>query len=153
MTDEATRPAPTDEGALVCCPFRIGGTLLACRADRVEAVTTWETPLQLPRVPAHILGLVTYDQRALALLDLGRFFGLTEDTDYTRVLVVTAGPYRVGIPVNAALGVVELAPGDRQEPSGVITGPLAQYVAEEVQIGDQLGGLLDLERLLEAARA
>ncbi len=113
----------------------------------------WEPPLALPRVPAHVLGLVTYDQRALAILDLGLFLGLSEGTGYTRTLVVTAGDYRVGVPVDLALGVVEVATADRRPPSGALTGPLAQYLTSEVTLDGDLAGLLDLERLLEAARA
>lgn len=154
MTEERGATA-SPEDMLACCPYRIGDALLLCDADHVEAITMWETPLTLPRVPAHVLGLVTYDQRALAILDIGRFLGLTQEDHslYTRTLVVTAGEYRVGIPVDAALGVVELAPADRQAPSGAITGPLAQYLAAEVTLHDDLAGLVDLERLLEAARA
>jgi len=152
MSDPSQTASSPDE-MLACCPFRIGDALLLCPAEGVESITLWETPLALPRVPAHVLGLVTYDQRALAILDLGRFLGLSDGEGYTRTLVVTAGEYRVGVPVDAALGVVEVAPDDQQAPSGAITGPLAQYLLAEVLLDDGLAALLDLPRLLEAARA
>ena len=152
MTDQPKTPSSTED-TLACCPFRVGDALLLCPAEYVEAVTTWKSPLTLPRVPAHVLGLVTYDQRALAVLDLGRFLGLAEGEGYARTLVVTAGEYRVGVPVDAVLGVVEVAAQDRHKPSGAITGLLAQYVTGEVTHDGELAGLLDLERLLEAARA
>lgn len=152
-----TDPGPTTsaDGSLACCPFRIGDVLLLCPAANVEAITLWDEPLRLPRVPSHVLGLVTYDQRALVILDLGRFLDLgdPEGATYTRTLVVTAGPYRVGIPVDAALGVVAVEPDAREAPSGSIAGALAQYVTAEVELGGELAALLDLPRLLEAARA
>ena len=152
MTEQHESP-PSTEDTLACCPFRVGDALLLCAAEPIEAVTMWEVPHTLPRVPAHVLGLVTYDQRALAILDIGRFLGLTGGDDYARTLVVTAGEYRVGIPVDAALGVVEVAAADRCAPSGAFGGLLAQYLTAEVELDDDLAGLLDLERLLEAARA
>ena len=152
-----TDPGPTTagEGSFACCPFRIGDVLLLCPAANVEAVTLWDEPLRLPRVPSHVLGFVTYDQRALAILDLGRFLDLGDParSAYTRTLVVTAGAYRVGIPVDAVLGVVTVEPDTREAPSGAIAGALAQYVTAEVELGGELAALLDLPRLLEAARA
>ena len=145
----------SSEAPLACCPFRIGGALLLCPAENVEAITVWEEPLALPRVPAHVLGLVTYDQRALAILDVGRFLGLEDagHPGFTRTLVITAGEYRVGVPVSTALGVVEVEPADREAPSGAIAGSLAQYVTAEVTLHGELAALVDLPRLLEAARA
>ena len=64
--------------------FRVGGTLLLCPAEAVEAVTEFEAPVPLPRVPPHVLGLVTYDQRALVLVDLGRFLELPTQADAER---------------------------------------------------------------------
>lgn len=150
---DSSRGGAVGEGVLACCPFRIGDALLLCPVESVEAITMWEDPITLPRVPDHILGLVTYDQRALAVLDLGRFLGLAEGESYTRTLVIKADEYRVGVPVDTALGVVEVAAADRQPPSGAITGALATYLAAEVPLDDGLAALLDLPRLLEAARA
>ena len=45
------------------------------------------------------------------------------------------------------------SPSSRLKWSGAITGPLAQYLAAEVPLDDGLAALLDLPRLLEAARA
>ena len=148
-------PATSSDAPVACCPFRIGDALLLCPAANVEAITVWEPPLTLPRVPAHVLGLVTYDQRALAILDLGRFLGLEDAgaSAYTRTLVLTAGEYRVGVPVDAALGVVEVEAAAQEPPSGAITGALAQYVEAEVALEGGLAALVDLPRLLEAARA
>lgn len=151
MTELQTA-ASSSEDALACCPFRLGDALLLCPAANVEAVTMWEEPLTLPRVPAHVLGLVTYDQRALAVLDLGRFLGITRAAAYTRTLVVTAGGFRVGVPIDSVLGVVVVPCSDRQPPTGAIAGPVAQYLTSQVTLDGDLAGLLDFERLLEAAR-
>lgn len=135
--------------------FRLGGTLFLCPAAAVEAVTLFEAPVPLPRVPDHVLGLVTYDQRALVLLDLARFLELPADHDEKgrRTIVVSAGEYRVGLPVEAVLGVVHLDAAALKHGTDVFTDRLAEFVTGEGATEAGLSAVLDLERLLEGARA
>jgi chemotaxis signal transduction protein len=134
--------------------FRLGGNLLLCPAEAVEAVTHFDVPVPLPRVPPHVLGLVTYDQRALVLVDLAHFLRLPAggDADRRRTLVVKAGPYRVGLAVEAALGVVMLDADRFEERADLFAERLAEYAIAASTSDAGLGAVLDLERLLEAAR-
>lgn len=134
--------------------FLLGDTRLLVPAEAVEAVTAFTPPVPLPRVPAHIQGLVTYDQRALVLLDLERFLGLGDATRSARrrTLVVSAGGYRVGLPVDTVLGVVRPEPQAVRAGTQVFGGRLAEFVRAEVHEASGVGAWLDLERLLEAAR-
>lgn len=135
--------------------FRLGGTLFLCPAAAVEAITSFEAPVPLPRVPTHVLGLVTFDQRALVLLDLARFLELPVEADEERprIIVMSAGEYRVGLPVEAALGVVHLEASAVKHGTDVFTDRLAEFVIAEGATEAGLSAVLDLERLLEAARA
>ena len=134
--------------------FRLGGANYVCQASNVEAVTSFEEPLALPRVPPHVLGLVTYDQRALVIVDARAFLHLTasDGAEFRHTAVVNAGPYRVGIPVEGVLGMVKITPEQLQPSAGVFTGTVAGYVTAVA--GDEAGtsGVLDLDRLLENAR-
>lgn len=133
--------------------FKVGDVLLLCEAERVEAVTAYQAPTPLPRVPPHLLGLVNYDQRALVLVDLARFLSVPRsEEDPTRTLVVQGGGYRVGLPVDLALGVVTLEESDVRHGSQVFGGRLAEFVRAEADTPNGLGAVLDLELLLEAAR-
>jgi chemotaxis signal transduction protein len=134
--------------------FRLGDALLLCPAEAVEAVTDFDAPVPLPRVPPHVLGLVTYDQRALVLVDLARLLQLPAagDADRARTLVVNAGAYRVGLAVEAALGVVTLDADSFQESADLFAERLAEYAIAACTSDAGVGALLDLERLLETAR-
>ena len=149
---ESIAPVPTELHPLF--RFRVEGVTFLCEASAVEAVTSFTPPVPLPRVPAHLLGLVTYDQRALVLVDLALLLGLTStpSTSRARTLVVTAGDYRVGLPVDQALGVVEPTAAMLRAVGEVFTGRRAEFLRAEVQEAQGVGAWLDLERLLEAAR-
>lgn len=133
--------------------FRVGDVPLLCPAEQVEAVTAWEVPIPLPRVPTHVLGLVSYDQRALVLVDLAIFLGLDRaKKEPTRTLVLHAGDYRVGLPVDRARGVVTLSEDEVTEGAHVLGGRLSEFVRAECETAEGLAAILDLELLLEAAR-
>lgn len=153
MTDDA--PTTPREPLAPQFLFRIAGTLLLCPASAVEAVTSFESPVLLPRVPAHVLGLVTYDQRALVLVDAALFLDLPERSatkDRARTLVLSTGPYRVGLPVESALGVISLDSESVSEGAHVFTGRLAEFVRAEANTESGVAGVVDLDLLLEAAR-
>lgn len=150
-----SQPLPTSgEPPRPYFQFRLGDTLLLCPAEAVEGITHFEAPVPLPRVPPHVLGLITYDQRALVLVDLAPFLRLPagSDAERTRTLVVNSGAYRVGLAVEAALGVVTLDAAGFQECTGLFGESLAEYAIAASSSDAGVGAVLDLERLLEAAR-
>jgi purine-binding chemotaxis protein CheW len=134
--------------------FRVGSSLLACPAEAVAAVIATTPPTPLPRVPAHVLGLVNHDHRALAVLDLGRVLGLDAGpAPSTRTLVLQGGEYRVGVPVGAALGVATVPSTDLRPPSGAFGPRVEAFLRAECETPHGRAAWLDLPRLLEAARA
>jgi chemotaxis signal transduction protein len=150
-----SQPLPTSgEPPRPYFQFRLGDTLLLCPAEAVEGITHFEAPVPLPRVPPHVLGLITSDQRALVLVDLAPFLRLPagSDAERTRTLVVNSGAYRVGLAVEAALGVVTLDATGFQECTGLFGESLAEYAIAASSSEAGGGAVLDLERLLEAAR-
>lgn len=151
----SSNPTTADAGIPPQFQFRLGDYLLLLPAAAVEAVTSFERPVPLPRVPPHVLGLLTYDQRALVILDLGRFLALPDDDVQrrARTLVVAAGEYRVGIPVDQALGVIEPRAASVRAGAHVYGGRVGEFVRGEVDTGAGLAALLDVDMLLEAGRA
>lgn len=134
--------------------FRVGDVMLLCPAEQVEAVIAWQEPVPLPRVPDHLIGLVSYDQRALVLVDLARFLAIERPaTPASRTLVVHAGDYRVGLPVDRAHGVVPIDTDTVKNGAHVVGGRLAEFTRAEAETGEGgLAALIDLSLLLEAAR-
>ena len=65
----------------------------------------------------------------------------------------TPDSYRVGIPVERAYGVVHLDAEDLAPAEDLFAGPLGEYVVCQASTeAAGVGAVLDLERLLEAAR-
>lgn len=153
-------PAETEETQAPLFLFRLAGATLLVAASEVESVTACEPPMPLPRVPPHVLGLVNHDQQALVVVDLARFLGLPPTVAQgpggaprSRMLVVQSGGYRVGIPVDAAVGVVVVSARDRHAPGAATGGRVAEFLRAECEVAGSPAGWLDMPRLLEAARA
>ena len=157
----AAQPPPSTTGPReethALFAFRLGTDLFAVAATEVVAVIATEPPTALPRVPAHVLGLVNHDHRALAVLDLGRFLerpapGSRAVAGTPRTLVLRAGRYTVGVPTSAAVGVVAV-PASEVKPSSGAFGPRVEgFLRGECETGAGAAAWLDLARLLEAAR-
>jgi chemotaxis signal transduction protein len=99
-----------------------------------------------------VLGLVDHDHRALAVLDLARFLAQPAAGDLPRTLVLAAGGCRVGVPVGAALGVVNVPAKALRGPSGAFGPRVEGFLDGECETPHGPGACLDLARLLEAAR-
>lgn len=134
--------------------FRVADVSLLCPVDYVDGVTVYETPVALPRVPEHILGVVTYDQRALAVVDFHRFLQLPANPvpHYTKTLVLSIEDYQVGVPADAAHGIVSVTSDSAAEDATLLAGRLEEFTSAEYETQHGRAGLLRLDQLLEAAR-
>lgn len=158
-----TSPAPavgvgSREESAALFAFRLGGETYLVRAEEVVGVIATTAPMPLPRVPPYVLGLVNHDHRALAVLDLARFLERPTKPEEgpqsaTRTVVLHAGPYTLGVPVTAALGIVTLRATEVRAPSGAFGPRVDPWLKGECETAHGPAAWLDLARLLEAARA
>jgi purine-binding chemotaxis protein CheW len=137
--------------------FRIADTWLAVSAQHVEEICGAVTPLPIPRVPDHILGLMNVRGHGVPLLSLQRFLHLAPaaeplDDPHGRIVLVNVNGMRVGL-VCDQVRSLELVPGDRLLPPRAVDGQsLAPYARAQVNFGFLFSTWLDIVSLLEAAR-
>jgi len=126
-------------------PIEIGGRLLAVDAAAVVEILGARAWIAIPRAPAAIPGALAWRGRALALLDLGPALGLptlTGSETRTRNLVLRL---RDDVVVLGADRVLEaLRPSAPIRPSHAVELDLPRH--GELQLGDRLVSVLDLER-------
>lgn len=137
--------------------FRVAGAQLAIPVVAVEEIVDHGALTAIPGVPSHIPGIVAVRGEAVPLLDLEAFFGLppgekVEDRS-ARVLVVRVEPYRVGLLCDVVAGVAVIAPPALETPRACQPPALRDFAAAELDLGDAVAAVIDLRRLLEAARA
>jgi chemotaxis signal transduction protein len=136
--------------------LRIEDTWLAVDAALVDGVLEDLGCSPVPGVPAHVLGVITHGNQVLAVLDVARFCALPPRANpaaaFSRTVVVSAGPMSVAIRADVAAGVVEV-PASAIKAATVVQGAsLDAFLAGECETPWGVCGLLDVPRLLDAAR-
>lgn len=106
---------------------------------------------RLPAAPAFLPGVFTHRGEVLPVLDVGQLVGERATSITGRAVIVQCGPWRVALVADAVEGLVQV-PDDRLEPPPA-TGGSAEFLAK---VGTDAKGslaILDLERMVESARA
>lgn len=137
--------------------FRVSGAELAVVAREIEEIVELSVTTSVPGVSPHVPGLLAVRGEPLPLLDLAAFLGLpaearAEDRD-PRVLVARVLPFRVGVLADSITGITGVTEDQLAPPTILRPELLRQFARAELDMGDRVVALLDLGRLLEAARA
>ena len=137
--------------------FRVSGAELAVAASEVEEIVELSATTSVPGVARHVPGLLAVRGEPLPLLDLATFLGLpaqarAEDRE-PRVLVARAAPFRVGVLADSIAGIAAVTNERLGQPNIIRPERLRQFARAELDVGDSIVAVLDLPRLLEAARA
>ena len=139
--------------------FRVCGTWLAVPVEHVETVSVLEEVTPLSLFPDHLKGWTTLEGEVFLVLDLARFLNMSDfiDTEEAgagpqRIVILRSGPLMVAVPVSATGTIVELSTELIHHPDLLNNGRLHEYLFGEAD--SELGrmGLLDVARVLEAAR-
>jgi purine-binding chemotaxis protein CheW len=143
----------------------IGSNWYAIAAGAVAEICDFSQPTALPHAPAHVLGLINVRGRAVPVLDLREYLGLSAPRAASegsaeslvsglrrrRIAVVEAAGMRVGIVCDVVKGVLAVS-RDRIRTSPPILGAKErEFVRAEVVITGGMALVLDAEKLLSAA--
>ncbi len=140
----------TSEARKEWLTFFLAGEEYAVAIEQVREILKAPDITEVPRAPAHVLGVIMVRGEVIAILDLRRRLGLPTATPgrQARVLVCDAGDGPRGLLVDAVSNVVRLPPSSVEAlPSG-IGGPSAEYIAGIGRDRDRLFILLDLAAVL-----
>jgi purine-binding chemotaxis protein CheW len=111
---------------------------------------------EVPRAPAHVLGVVTVRGEVVAVLDPRRRLGLRGALPAPgagRVVIVDAGEGPCGLLVDAVASVVRLRPGAVEPCPQGLGGASAECLAGIGREGERLFTVLDLGALFRRAPA
>ncbi|KIL39228.1 chemotaxis protein CheW [Gordoniibacillus kamchatkensis] len=134
--------------------FALGSEQYGVEVEAVKTIERMQPMTRVPKCPEFIKGVINLRGVVIPVIDLRSRFGLpeTEYTDNTRIIIVSAGDYEVGLIVDSANDVIDLDTDQIDNPPEVVGGIKAKYLRGIARIGDNgLLVLLNLEQVLNKA--
>jgi purine-binding chemotaxis protein CheW len=131
--------------------FLLGPEEYAVAIERVREVVRAPPITEVPRAPAHVLGVVTVRGEVVAVVDPRRRLGLApapHEEGEGKVVIVDAGDGPCGLLVDRVASVVRLRPGSIEPCPQGIAGQRAEYLAGIGRAGERLFTVLELATLL-----
>ncbi len=122
--------APAAATLLEVLEFRVAQERYALETRYVREVYPLKDLTPLPCTPPFVLGIVNVRGRILPVLDLKKFFDLTEQglTDLHRIILIEGNGLELGLLADATVGVRSI-PADSLQPSlPTLTGIRGDYL-------------------------
>jgi purine-binding chemotaxis protein CheW len=132
--------------------FVLGSEEYGVEVDKVRTIERMQPMTRVPKVPAFINGVINLRGVVVPIIDLRARFGLdhAEYNDNTRIIIVAAEEFEVGLIVDSANDVIDLDSDEIDSPPEIVGGIKAKYLDGIARIGEnRLLVLLNLERVLD----
>jgi len=158
MATQETRntEAGNQGGATHVVLFQLAGKSFAVELGQVEQIIDYRAPAKTPRRPVCVEGVAEYRGRYLAIVDLRKRFGVTEEKPaHPAVLVLRGvGPDPVvGLVVDQVLRVLPLPPDGVLRPPPRVFGIRAEYIRGVANAAGRPLVWLDLAKVLTSQDA
>lgn len=134
--------------------FQLGQESYGVAVMRVREIIRMTQVAGVPRLPAHIKGVINLRGKIIPILDLRCRFGLAriEETQRTCIVVVQVrsdrgGHALTGLIVDAVEEVVQISAGEVEDTSGFGDRPYADCMLGTAKVKDRVMTLLDVDRV------
>jgi purine-binding chemotaxis protein CheW len=130
--------------------FKVADTDYVVPAADVLHMESFTRATKVPGTQDHVVGLMQIRQRVVPIIDLRLRFGLPAVTTTidSRVVVVQSEQRAVGLLVDSAREVVQIAEDAFSAPPDVITQRAQGFVTSLAQAGARLVMLIDLRKVI-----
>jgi len=132
--------------------FALGSEEYGVEVEKVRTIERMQPMTRVPKAPEFIKGVINLRGVVIPIIDLRARFGLDlkEYTDATRIIIVSAGEFEVGLIVDTANDVIDIDSDHIDNPPEVVGGIRAKYLDGIARVGDsRLLVLLNLEQVLD----
>jgi purine-binding chemotaxis protein CheW len=129
---------------------KVGDAEYAIPADDVFQMEAFNGATPVPGAPAYVTGLVQVRGQVIPVLDLRLRFGLAAQaaTLESRIVVMKLGERLIGILVDSAREVQNIAAESFKIPPGIVAVQSAGFVKSVAQLKDRIVMLLDSEKVI-----
>ncbi|RXT15135.1 chemotaxis protein CheW [Ammoniphilus sp. CFH 90114] len=133
--------------------FRLQDEEYGVEVEQVKSIERLEKITRVPRTPSFVKGVINLRGVVTPIIDLRERFGLgdSQHTDSTRIIIVTIGGLEVGLIVDSATDVIDVAIDAVEPPPCIVGGVEAVYLKGVAKLEKRLLILLNLNKVLDAS--
>ncbi|MCX7568538.1 chemotaxis protein CheW [Tumebacillus sp. DT12] len=130
--------------------FRLVDEEYGVEVAQVRSIEKMQNITRVPRTPEFVKGVINLRGVVTPIIDLKTRFdlGVEEYTDSTRIIIVAVDDMEVGLIVDAANDVIDIAVNSIELPPAVVGGIKANYLRGVAKLEDRLLILLNLDKVL-----
>ena len=130
--------------------FKVAESEYVVAAEDVLHMESFSGATPVPGTESHVVGVMQIRQRVVPIIDLRVRFGLPQGntTLDSRVVVVQSAERAVGLLVDSAREVVQIAPDAFEPPPEVVVQRARGYVTSLARSGARLLMLIDLHKII-----
>lgn len=133
--------------------FQLGDESYGVPVDQVLSIERLETITRVPGTPSFIKGVINLRGVITPIIDLRKRFGFEKisDTESTRIVIVKVEELEVGLIVDAANDVVDIAKDQIESTPEIVNRVKAEYVEGVAKMDKRLLVMLNLTKVLNAS--
>jgi purine-binding chemotaxis protein CheW len=130
--------------------FSLGEENYCIHIPKVKEVIRLSDITRIPLAPSFAKGVINLRGEIVSVLDIREFFGLAQSEKITdpRIIITDAAGYSVGILADSIEGTIDIEEELIQEPLATLKQELRVYTKGQVQLGDKILIILDIEKVL-----
>jgi purine-binding chemotaxis protein CheW len=131
--------------------FALGSEEYGVEVEKVRTIERMQPMTRVPKSLDFIKGVINLRGIVIPIIDLRARFGLEliDYTDNTRIIIVAAGEFEVGLIVDSANDVIDLDTDNIDNPPEIVGGIKAKYLDGIARVSEErLLVLLNLEQVL-----
>jgi purine-binding chemotaxis protein CheW len=123
----------------------------AINIENVERIIGFSEITPLPETSDYVLGLLTYQERILPIIDINkRFFNKSIEYNATnKILVIQLEEYKVGLLVEEVKEIKTINDDIIEKPSEIIKGISPEYIKGMIKNDDEIIILLEAEEIFK----
>lgn len=117
---------------------------------RVKEIKEMMRITRVPKAPAYVRGVINLRGEVIPVIDLRKKFNLqsSQDTESTRIIIVTVDEITVGMIIDASSEVLEIDKELIEEPPATVAGIDHSFLYGIGKINERLIILLDVSKII-----
>jgi purine-binding chemotaxis protein CheW len=131
--------------------FALGKEEYGVEVEKVRTIERMQPITRVPKTIPFIKGVINLRGIVVPIIDLRERFGMPqkENSENTRIIIVTANDMEVGLIVDSANDVIDVDTDEINDPPEIVGGIRAKYLRGVARVaGDRLLVLLNLGEVL-----